>query len=55
MIMAWVKSLLPERKTKTEIRELRHQLKNEIQAVQSGARVLQSMSGTIDLVKGTKR
>lgn len=49
MIMTWVKKLLPDRKTKGEIQRLRHQLNNDIQAVQSGNRVLQSMSGMIEL------
>ena len=56
MIMSLIRKLLPERKAKSEIKHLRHQLNNDIQAVRSGVRVMQSMSGTIDLVqKGRPR
>ena len=34
-----------------EIKTLQHEVKNSIQAVQSGQRILQTMSGVIDLNK----
>lgn len=56
MIMSLIRKILPERKAKTEIQRLRHQINNDIQAVQSGNRVLQSMSGMIELSqRGNKR
>lgn len=50
MIMAWVKKFLPPpRSNRREIVELRHEIKNSIQAVQSGNRVLQSMTKVVEL------
>lgn len=54
MIMSLIRKLLPDRKAKAEITTLRHQLKNDIQALQSGNRVLQSMSGMNDLIQRGK-
>lgn len=52
MIMQWVKKLLPPPRTnKAEITQLRHEIVNNIQAVQSGNRILRSMSGVIELNK----
>lgn len=45
MIGRLLSKLLPESKAKAEIVHLRHQLKNDIQALQSGNRLMQSMSG----------
>lgn len=57
-MMDRIKQLLSGRKPRevTEAREreitsLRHEVKNSIQAVQSGQRILQTMSGVIDLNK----
>lgn len=44
-----VKFMPPPREARGEIIRLRHEIKNSIQAVQSGNRILQSMSGVIDL------
>lgn len=55
MIVSLIKRLIPPRKAKAEIQSLRHEINNHIQAVQSGNRVLQSMSGTIDLVQRGKQ
>lgn len=50
MITAWIKKFLPPpRSNRAEITQLRHEIKNNIQAVQSGNRILQSMSGVIEL------
>lgn len=50
MIMEWVKKFLPPpRAAKAEALELRHEILNSIQAVQSGNRILRSMSGVIEL------
>lgn len=50
MIMAWVKRFLPPpRSGRKEIVQLRHEIKNSIQAVQSGNRVLQSMTKVVEL------
>lgn len=50
MIKEWLKKFTPPPKsTKAEIVSLRHELKNSIQAVQSGNRILQSMSRVIEL------
>lgn len=55
MIMTWIKKFLPPpRSNREEIIQLRHEIKNNIQAVQSGNRILQSMSGVIELNRRSK-
>jgi hypothetical protein len=52
----WIKQFLPPPKaTKEEARHLRHELKNSIQAIQGGNRILQSMSGVIELNRRNPR
>lgn len=55
MIMTLVRKFIPKRKAKAEITTLRHEINNSIQAIQSGNRVLQSMSGMIELQRGKPR
>lgn len=46
----WLKQYMPPpRNIKAEARHLRHELKNNIQAIQGGNRILRSLSGAIDL------
>lgn len=49
-VAEWLKQFLPPpRSTKRELVHLRHEIRNSIQAVQSGNRLLKSMSGAIEL------
>lgn len=53
-IKDWLSGRKPREETEAREREittLRHDVKNSIQAVQSGQRILQTMSGVIDLNK----
>jgi hypothetical protein len=53
-IKDWLSGRKPREVTEErerEITSLRHEVKNSIQAVQSGQRILQTMSGVIELDK----
>lgn len=50
MIMEYLKKFLPPpRSNRREIKQLQGEIKNNIQAVRSGNRTLQSMTGVIEL------
>lgn len=56
MIKEWLSKFTPPpKKQRVEIVHLRHQIKNDIQAIRSGNTLLKSMSGVIDLNRRSPR
>lgn len=59
-MIKWIKLLRPGKTDEEriarerEITHLKHEIKNSIQAVQSGNRILQSMSGVVELNRRSK-